>query len=284
MRSTSSLRSARLVVFALGIGCAPALARAQDKPEGVPKVEPAAADSKKEETKAEAPKAPAPAPVAAPAGSAVVPEPRPGAWIRQHEAFLERGRRGEVDLLFLGDSITAGWNGAGAIWSRYYAPRKAANFGIGGDRTQHVLWRLDNGEVDAIRPKVVVLMIGTNNIGRNAEDEVAEGVKAVVDRVRSKLPDAKVLLLGVFPRGSNRDKTVPTVGPDPRVARINARLAAFDDGRAVRYLDIGVAFLDDAGQVSRAIMPDFLHLNRKGYQLWADAIEPRLWEMMAETP
>ena len=212
--------------------------------------------------------------------SATVPAPRPGNWMKQHEAFLDRAKKGNVDLLFLGDSITAGWRNAPAVWSRYYQPRQAANFGIGGDRTQHILWRLDNGEVDTLHPKVVVLMIGTNNLGSNTEAEVAEGVKAILDRLRSKLPDTKILLLGIFPRGSNRDRTIPSVPPDPRVARINARLAAFDDGKTVKYLDIGVHFLDDAGRVSRATMPDFLHLTPAAYQTWADAIEPTLWDLM----
>ena len=223
-------------------------------------------------------------PFGVPVNTAIVPAPRPGAWIKRHEAFLETAKKGDVDLLFLGDSITAGWSGASPIWSRYYAPRKAANFGIGGDKTQHVLWRLENGEVDGINPKVVVLMIGTNNIGSNTEAEIAEGVKAVVARLREKLPESKVLLLGVFPRGLNRDKAQVTTAPDARVARINRRIAALDDGKAVRYQDIGVEFLDDAGQLPGAISPDYVHLARKGYQAWADAIEPALWEMMDEKP
>ncbi len=217
---------------------------------------------------------------AAPVAPATISAPRPGVWIKQHEAFLDRAKKGPVDLLFLGDSITAQWRNAPAVWSRYYAPRQAANFGIGGDRTQHILWRLENGEVDGIRPKVVVLMIGTNNTGSNTEAEVAEGVKAIVERLRSKLPDTKILLLGIFPRGSNRDRTIPSVTPDPKIARINARIAALDDQKMVKYLDIGVVFLDEAGRVSRATMPDFLHLTPIAYQTWADAIEPTLWDMM----
>ena len=224
-----------------------------------------------------------PAPVApAPAPSATEPATRPGPWMQQHEKFLERGQKGPVDLLFLGDSITAGWNGARDTWTRFYGARQAANFGIGGDRTQHILWRLDNGEVDAIRPKVVVLMIGTNNVGSNPEPEVADGVRAILDRLKAKLPATKVLLLGIFPRGSNRDKTVPSVTPDPRIARINARLAALDDDKTVKYLDIGVAFLDDAGKVSRANMPDMLHLTPASYQTWAEAMEPTLAKMLDE--
>ena len=217
----------------------------------------------------------------APTNTAIVPEPRPGAWGEVHLGFVEAARKGDVDLLFLGDSITALWGKtAPAIWSRHYAPRKAANFGIGGDRTQHVLYRLDHGELEGIRPKVVVLLIGTNNLADNSDDEVAEGVGAVVGRLRDKRPESKVLLLGLFPRGSNRNPAQVSTAPDPRVARLNARLAKLDDGKDVKFLDLGPAFLDGAGQVPRAIEPDFLHLSRKGYQAWADAMEPTLWEMM----
>lgn len=216
-----------------------------------------------------------------PPNSAIAPEPRPGAWVKQHEGFLERARAGDVGVLFLGDSITAGWKGAGKdVWARHYAPRKAANFGIGGDRTQHVLWRLDNGEVDPIKPRVVVLMIGTNNLGSNNDDQIVEGITAVVAKIKSKLPESRVLLLGVFPRGAKRDPAQPSAAPEPRIGKINERIAKLDDGKTVKYLDIGVRFLDANGQVPKEIMPDFLHLSRKGYQIWADAIEPTLWEMV----
>jgi len=269
-------------LLALALAAPVSFARAQDKPET--RSVPAPAAEKKADDRPAAPaEKKADDPFEVPANTAIAPEPRPGAWVRRHEAFLEQAKKGDVDLLFLGDSITAGWAaGAAPIWSRYYAPRKAANFGIGGDRTQHVLWRLENGEVDGIRPRVVVLMIGTNNLGRNTEAEAAEGVKAVVARLREKLPEAKVLLLGVLPRGLNRDKSQVSTSPDPRVARINRRLAGLADGKSVKYLDIGVDFLDDSGQIPGAIMPDYLHLARKGYQAWADAIEPALWEMMDE--
>ncbi len=275
MPRTRTPRSAGLLALGLALVAPAALARGQDKPEATTKPAPAQPPAPTPEKKADD------EPLVR-VNSAVVPQPRPGAWGKRHEALLDRARAGDVDLLFLGDSITAGWGGAGPIWSRHYGPRKAANFGIGGDRTQHVLWRLDNGEVEGINPRVVVLMIGTNNVGSNTEAEVAEGVKAVVDRLREKLPESKILLLGVFPRGLNRDKTQAATAPDPRIARINARLAALDDRQAIRYLDIGVAFLDDAGQIPGATMPDYLHLSRKGYQAWADAIEPVLWKMMGE--
>ncbi len=215
-----------------------------------------------------------------PANTATAPEPRPGLWEKAHAGFVERARQGDVDLVFLGDSITAGWAGAGPIWSRYYAPRKAVNFGIGGDRTQHVLWRVDHGELDGVRPRAVVLLVGTNNLANNTEDQVVDGVAAVVDRVRARLPGSKILLLGIFPRAPGLDRDEASAEPEPRVARVNTRIAGLADGRAVRYLDIGARFLDEDGRIPRGIMPDLLHLSRKGYQIWADAIEPALWELM----
>src|SRR5262245_10460605 len=130
----------------------------------------------------------------------VVPEPRSGPWMDLHRDFLKRAESGNIDLLFLGDSITQGWGGARKTWDRFYTPRKADNFGIGGDRTQHVLWRIQNGELAGIEPKVVVLMIGTNNASGNTPDEIAQGITAIVGELRKRLPKSKILLLGVFPR------------------------------------------------------------------------------------
>ena len=212
--------------------------------------------------------------------SPATPAPRVGAWVRVHDAYVERAARGGVDLLFLGDSITQNWNGRDGeghgpveIWDRYYAPRRAANFGIGGDRTQHVLWRLDHGELDGIDPEVVVLLIGTNNLNSDTPPEIADGVTAIVRKLRDALPNAKVLLLAVFPRGKSPDTT------RERLKAVNARLARLDDGRNVRYLDLGPEFLDADGTLPADVMPDFLHLSRKGYQTWAEAMEPTLWEM-----
>lgn len=214
-------------------------------------------------------------------GTATEPEAREQEfWTKLHQSFLDRAAKGDIDLLFLGDSITQGWN-HNEVWKRHYGPRKAANFGIGGDRTQHVLWRLDHGEVDGISPKVVVLMIGTNNIGTNTPDEIAEGVHAIVDRLRAKLPETKILLLGVFPRGAHRDrKDIQTDQLDPRPSQVNAIIQKLDDGKMVKYLDITPAFLNEEGLIPRSLMPDFLHLSLSGYRKWADAIEPTLWEMM----
>jgi lysophospholipase L1-like esterase len=215
--------------------------------------------------------------------TATNPVPRDPKWVARHEGFVKEAKRGGVDILFLGDSITDGWRGGGSnVWNQYYAPQHAANFGISGDRTEHVLWRMDNGELDGIKPKVVVLMIGTNNTGkesdhktpRNSVSEIIEGVTAVVADLRAKLPDSKILLLGIFPRG---------ILDDPQraqVAVVNTVIAKLDDGKMVKFLDIGPKFLEADGTLPRSIMPDLLHPNAHGYQIWANAMNPTLNEMM----
>lgn len=205
----------------------------------------------------------------------ITPEPRDGAWMKMHQDFLERTRKGDVDLLFLGDSITQGWHD-NKIWQRHYGPRKAANYGIGGDRTQHVLWRIQNGEIDGITPRLVVLMIGTNNAGDDSAEEIAAGIKAIVKTLREKLPASRILLLGVFPRGEK---------PNPlreKLDRVNETIAKLSDSSHVTYLDIGKSFLEPDGTLSRVVMPDFLHLSARGYQIWADAIEPTVWQLLDE--
>lgn len=208
----------------------------------------------------------------------VVPKPRgtEGSWMKLHREFLERAQQGKVDLLFLGDSITQGWRGAPEVWKRFYGPRNAENFGIGGDRTQHVLWRIQNGELEGIEPKAVVLMIGTNNANNATADEIAQGITAIVEELRKRLPKTKVLLLGVFPRGEKPDAT------REKLDAVNAKIAGLDDGSHVKFLDIGKAFLNPDGTISREIMPDYLHLSRKGYRIWADAMEPTLWSLLDE--
>lgn len=205
----------------------------------------------------------------------VTPEHRDGAWMKLHHEFLERTKKGDVDLLFLGDSITQGWHD-NKTWQRHYGPRKAANYGIGGDRTQHVLWRIQNGEIDGISPKLIVLMIGTNNAGDDSAEEIAAGIKAIVKTLREKSPESKILLLGVFPRGEK---------PNPlreKLDRVNDMISSLDDQSYVTYLDIGKAFLDPDGTLPKPIMPDFLHLSDKGYQIWADAVEPTVWQLLDE--
>ena len=206
-----------------------------------------------------------------------------GEWLKTHEAFLMRAKQGKVDLLFLGDSIMAWWNsgngegkGAIEIWDRHYAPRHAANFGIAGDRVQNLLWRIENGELEGIKPKVVAVLIGTNNVWADTPAEVAEAIGTVVKRLRKKLPESKVLLLGIFPRGRRHDAV------RERNRAVNERLSRLDDGAFVVYRDLGSIFTEPDGSISSEIMPDALHLSRKGYRIWADAMEPTLQAMLSE--
>jgi lysophospholipase L1-like esterase len=209
------------------------------------------------------------------ANTAIEPVPRDEKWVARHEGFVAQAKQGGIDLLFLGDSITDGWRTRGKeVWEREYAPLKAANFGIGGDRTEHVLWRLRNGEAEGFQPKLVVLMIGTNNTGferdgktpRNTTPEVIEGITAVVHELRGKFPAAQILLLAVFPRGEKDSMQRAQVG------EINKVISKLDDGAHVHYLDIGAKFLEADGTLPKEIMPDLLHPNEKGYGIWADAI------------
>ena len=210
---------------------------------------------------------------------AIKPVPRDANWMKRHESFNARVKEGSVDLLFIGDSITQGWEGAGkAAWSEKYGKRNAVNLGIGGDRTQHVLWRLDNGNIDGIKPKLAILMIGTNNSGQNTSEQIAEGITAIVTKLRDKLPETKVLILAVFPRGA--DATNKNRMVNEGANQIVSKLA---DGKNIEYLDIGPKFLDDKGGLSKEVMPDLLHLNPASYQTWADSIEPHVARMMGET-
>jgi lysophospholipase L1-like esterase len=205
----------------------------------------------------------------------VVPKPREGSWMEMHRRFVSEAQKGDVNLLFLGDSITQMWNN-NDVWQRFYGPRQPANFGLGGDGTQHVLWRIQNGELAGISPRVVVLMIGTNNISASTPDEIAQGITAIVRELRRRLPKTRVLLLGIFPRDPNRSSR------RDRVRSVNQKIAKLDDGEHVRFLDIEKAFLSEGDTISPSVMPDYLHLSRRGYRIWADAMEPTLWSMLDE--
>jgi lysophospholipase L1-like esterase len=199
-------------------------------------------------------------------------------FMEAHQRFVKTAQEGNADLLFLGDSITAGWNGKKAIWDKAFGQYKPANFGIGGDRTQHVLWRITNGELDGIKPKTVVLMIGTNNSGSDSAEGIAKGVTVIVETIRAKQPQAKILLLAVFPRG---DRPSGKLGlTNEKLKQVNAIIAKLDDGKNIHFLDIGSKFPQPDGALTKEVMPDFLHLSAAGYQIWADAIGPKLTELM----
>ena len=207
----------------------------------------------------------------------LAPDGQPHAgFIKSHESFVATAKKGEAQLLFLGDSITAGWGSQKAIWEKAFGAYKPANFGIGGDRTQHVLWRIQNGELDGIKPKAAVVMIGTNNSSSDPAEGIAKGVTKIIETIRAKSPATKILLLAVFPRG---EKAEPNPARE-KLAQVNAILSKLDDRKHIFFLDIGGKFLEPDGSLTKEIMPDFLHLTAKGYQIWADAISPKLAELM----
>jgi lysophospholipase L1-like esterase len=198
-------------------------------------------------------------------------------WISRHEGFVTQAKKGAIDILFMGDSITDNWRTKGSnVWNKVYAPRHAGNFGIGGDRTQHVLWRIEHGELDGISPKVIILMIGTNNSNSDSADEVAEGVEKIIAEIRTRCPNSKILLLAIFPRNKPVDKP----GQMEKIRQVNEHIAKLDNGKTIRFLNINDKFLGADGKVHEDIMPDFLHPNQKGYQVWSDAMEPLLDKML----
>lgn len=204
-------------------------------------------------------------------------------WKRRAELLNQRVKdTPDAQLLFIGDSITQGWEGGGAadVWKKYYGHRKAVNIGIGGDRTQHVLYRLQNGNLAGIKPKAAVVMIGTNN--SNGEDntpgQIVDGIRAIVKELRDKQPQMKILLLGIFPRSEN---FTPQRG---KLTQINQVIQKLDDGQNVFYLDIGHRFLNEDGILPASVMPDYLHLTADAYKTWAEAIEPTLSKLLGDEP
>ena len=214
---------------------------------------------------------------AAPAACTPATRDKPANWMSRHEKFVAQAKLGGIDILFLGDSITDYWRNRGSnVWNEYYAPRHAANFGIGGDRTQHVLWRIENGELDGIHPKVTVLMIGTNNSKSDSAEDISKAIGMIIDDIHSKIPDTKILLLAIFPRNTPKD----TPESLETIREVNNQIESFDNGDTVRFLDIGAKFLGPDGKVHQDVMADYLHPTEKGYKIWAAAMEPSLAAML----
>lgn len=211
--------------------------------------------------------------------SAIIPHSRGDeTWWRDRDREKNnRLKEGNIDLAFIGDSITQGWEGNGKqVWESYYGARKAVNLGFGGDRTEHVIWRLSKGAWNQIKPKVAVLMIGTNNTGHKMQDpsQTAAGIERILNILKERSPKTKVLLLGVFPRGKaphDRGRVI-----NQGINQIIRRLA---DNDRVHYMDLGDHFLQSDGDLPASIMPDALHLNEEGYRIWAEAMEPKLKEL-----
>ena len=196
----------------------------------------------------------------------------PGWWMKRHEEILAAAGRKEAQIVFIGDSITDGWDAEGAglkVWEKEYVPLKALNLGINCDSTQHVLWRLDNGEVDGLaKLKVAVVMIGVNNkgINRHKAEDIAAGIEAICERLKKKVPQAKVLLLGVFPRAFGKDNNDD----------VNGIISKLDDGKQVFYLNINDALLKTQGAIADRVG----HVTEKGYEVWAEQIRPTLKKLM----
>lgn len=199
-------------------------------------------------------------------------------WADRFQDKVKSDKRAGANVVFFGDSITQGWEGGGKkVWEASIAPLGALNLGYGGDRTEHALWRIDNGELDGLKAKVVVIMLGTNNIGHRKSNpaQTAEGMKEILARVAKKLPDAKVLLLGVFPRGATKDDAMRK-----GTVEISKLYAGLADGKKVHFMDIGAKFMNADETISKDIMPDLLHLSPKGYEIWAEAVLPKVKELM----
>ncbi len=199
----------------------------------------------------------------------------------KHQANLAVAKEGDAEVLFMGDSITDFWRNTDGpfagkpVLDKHFGQWKVANFGIAGDTTQGVLYRLQNGEGQGFSPRAVMLMIGTNNTARNTAAEIAEGIGAVVLELQRDFPQAKILLLGVFPRGRPNDPVRDTI------AEINRTIAKLHDGERVHYLDIGAKFLAADGTIPADVMSDLLHPGPKGYEIWAQAVKEPLSKLMA---
>ncbi|MBL0915155.1 MAG: hypothetical protein IBJ13_06480 [Sphingopyxis sp.] len=201
----------------------------------------------------------------------------------RHVIFMKRKERllatGGTDLVFIGDSITDIWrtDPQREIFEDNFGKYRPFNIGIGGDETQHVLWRIQNGELEGLSPKLVVMMIGTNNLtNRMNPTDTAQGVETLVNEILVRLPNTKILLLGIFPRDNRADGTLRKL-----VTETNSLIAKRDDGKRVHFLDISQKFLERDGSISGTVMPDYVHLSFNGYERWAEAIKPTVDSLIA---
>ena len=204
-----------------------------------------------------------------------------------HEQLLEKAKQGGIDIYFEGDSITRRWGATDypellANWKQNFFGWNAADFGWGADLIQNILWRLENGELDGVHPKVIVLLAGTNNVGNRAPaggddakvEDITRGIQAVLRVMQAKAPRATIILTAIFPRNDN-------MAVMPTIDRINAKLAALADGKRIRFLNLNGKLADANGQLFDGMMnPDKLHPAVKGYQVWADGLKPIFRELL----
>ncbi len=210
------------------------------------------------------------------------PEPVDADWWRNRhkEKLAQIENDSNIDLVVLGDSITHGWEGSGkSVFEEYFGQYKSLNIGYGGDRTEHVLWRLQNGEVDGITPKVLVMMIGTNNTGQRKEkpELTALGISLILSELQTRLPETKILMLAVFPRDAEKTGELRQIND-----KVNQIISRMGDGDQVEYMDINSVFLTDEGVLTKKVMPDLLHPQEDGYRMWAEAISGKVKQLMNE--
>lgn len=219
--------------------------------------------------------------------AAVRPVPRNDANSKlAHQQMLENLKKGRIDVYFAGDSITRRWRATDypqflANWNENFFGWNAADFGWGGDTIQNILWRLKNGELEGVHPKIVVLLAGTNNLGnRPASDakvsEIVKGTRTLLDTIREQAPEATIILMGILPRNDGADRAALMASID----KINAQIALFADGKMIRYLNINDKLADQEGKLIEGMTVDRLHLSVKGYQVWADALKPLFTELL----
>jgi lysophospholipase L1-like esterase len=233
------------------------------------------------------PQATAPAGFGTQAPRASVPADQPRARTDRnsqigHEQLLEKARHGGIDLYFEGDSITRRWGATDypqflAHWKKTFFGWNAADFGWGGDTTQNILWRLEHGELDGVNPKVIVLLAGTNNIGKHpapgADEDIAKGIRAILDVFQQKAPRAKIVLMAIFPRNDNP-------GANAVIRKVNERIEKFADGDRIRWLSINDQLATPDGTLHEEITVDKLHLSLRGYEIWGAALKPILTELL----
>ena len=206
-----------------------------------------------------------------------VPVSRGPEWEYEHEQLIHVGAKRKPELVFLGDSITYNLWQANDVLNNYWAEYRPQQLGIAGDETQHLLWRILHGELDNIKPRVVVILIGTNNLSAGDGDDraIAGGVTKVIESVHALVPEAKILLMGIFPRGSIADSHVRE-----RIRDINLRLAKLDNGSTVKFIDISDLLTEKDGKIKFLLMPDYLHLSHEGCAVWLEAIRPAVDKML----
>lgn len=206
-----------------------------------------------------------------------------------HTQLLEKARKGGIDIYFEGDSITRRWGASDAQykdflahWNQSFFGWNAANFGWGADNIQNILWRLENGELDGVDPKVIVLLAGTNNLGGTPSaggddakiEDITRGIRAIVNLMKRKAPRATIILMGILPRNDRGIAIISTIN------RINENISKFADGKKVRFLNINDRLADKDGKLLEGMTVDRLHLSVKGYQVWADALKPVFTEIL----